>query len=443
MPLAVDAPPARLAQQLAESGARLVVTSAGLARRLPGTVTVVPLDSDVATLRRYSDTNLPLAARPRDTAYVMFTSGSTGVPRGVVVTHANIVHYTRAIRPVLGSVDDEPERDRGRVYAAIGAPDTDLTHTSVYPALLSGATLHLIVGDVDGGAERIARCLSSHDIDVLKIAPSQLRALIAHRTAQSIGALLPRQALVLGGETLDLPLARTVLATGRCRVLNHYGPTEFTVGALTHEVTGWSLPDAEHLGASTVPIGRPLANTHAYVIDAHGQEAPVGIPGELWLGGAGAAAGYLNRPAWTGERFVSFRGERVYRTGDRVRRLADGSLEFLGRVDEQVKLHGRRVELGEVEAALCTHPSIAAAAVVLCTTLDATPELVAFAAPKRVAYEVTYDDPHSSERLVHWLAAQLPAHMIPRRIILLDALPLLASGKVDRAGLRARAARPR
>ena len=443
MPLAADAPPARLAQQLAESGARLVVTSAGLARRLPGTVTVVPLDSDAATLLAYPDANLPLAVRPRDAAYVMFTSGSTGVPKGVVVTHANIVHYTRAVRPVVGSGDDEPEREPARVYAMLGALDADLGYTSLYPALLSGATLCLIDGQATSDADRITRWLESHDIDVLKIAPSQLRTLIARRAGKSLDALLPRQVLVLGGETLDVPLVRAVLAAGRCRVLNHYGPTECTVGALAHEVTAWSLDAAVRLGATTVPIGRPLANTRAYVIDAHGQEAPVGVPGELWLGGAGTSAGYLNRPAWTGERFVSFRGERVYRTGDRVRRLADGSIEFLGRLDEQVKLRGHRVELGEVEAALCTHPSIATAAVVLDETAGAAPELVAFAAPKRVAYEVTYDDPHSSERLVHWLAARLPTHMIPGRIVVLDGLPLLPSGKLDRVALRARAARPR
>ena len=442
MPLAIDAPPARLAQQLAESGARLVVTSAAMARRLPGTVTVVPLDSDAATLRRNSDADLPPAVRPRDTAYVLYTSGSTGVPRGVAVTHANIVHYTRAIRPLLGSGDDEPEREPARVYAMIGGLDADLGYTSLYPALLSGATLLLIGGDT-ADDEWIARCLEGHHVDVLKIAPSRLRMLIAGRTGASLAALLPREALVLGGETLDLTLARALVAAARCRVLNHYGPTELTVGALTGEVTEASLDDAVRLGASTVPIGRPLVNTHAYVIDAHGQEAPACIPGELWIGGAGASTGYLNRPAWTGERFVSFRGERVYRTGDRVRRLADGSIEFLGRFDEQVKLRGHRVELTEVEAALCTHPSIAAAAVVLHDATDATPELVAFAAPKRVAYEVTYDDPQSSERLVHWLAAQLPAHMIPHRIVLLDALPLLPNGKVDRAALRMRTARPR
>jgi len=437
MPLSTDAPPARLAQHLAESGAKLVITSAGLARRLPSTATVVPLDSDAATLRRYSDADLPLSARPRDTAYVLFTSGSTGVPKGVAVTHANVVHYARAIRHALGTPDEEPVRGRTRTYGMLGSLDADLGYTSLYPALLSGATLRVIGGEPNGSVEWTARQLEMQELDVLKIAPSQLRALAAGRAGVRLGDLLPREILVLGGEPLDVALARTLLDAGACRVLNHYGPTETTVGVSTHEVSIRSLGDAERLGAATVPIGRPLLNTHAYVVDAHGEELPVGVPGELWLGGAGVSSGYLNRPELSAERYVSFRGERVYRTGDQVRRLADGSIEFLARTDEQVRLRGHRVELGEVEQALRTHPAIDGAAAVLHAEHD-EPELVAYAVPKRVAYGVSHDDPHASDRLMQWLAAQLPSHMIPSRVVLLEALPLLQNGKIDRGTLRAR-----
>jgi acyl-coenzyme A synthetase/AMP-(fatty) acid ligase len=220
-------------------------------------------------------------------------------------------------------------------------------------------------------------------------------------------------------------------------VINHYGPTESTVGAVMHEVTTRSLEDAGRQGASTVPIGRPLPNTHAYVVDVHGEELPVGLPGELWLGGSGVSSGYLNRPELSAERYVSFRGERVYRTGDRVRRLADGSIEFLGRTDGQVKLRGQRVELGEIEQALRTHPAIEDAAVIVHSE-HGEHELVAYAVAKRVAYGVSHDDPNASERLIQWLAAQLPSHMLPSRVLLLDSLPLLPSGKIDRAALRAR-----
>src|SRR4029079_17301391 len=252
------------------------------------------------------------------------------------------------------------------------------------------------------------------------------------RRGAELAAVCPRQALVLGGEALSVELARTLLAAGRCRVVNHYGPTETTVGVLTNEVTSSALEQATSLGAQTVPLGRPLANTYAFVVDAYGNEQPVGIPGELWLGGAGVTQGYLNRPALTGERFTSFRGAKVYRTGDRVRRLADGTLEFLGRADDQVKVRGYRVELGEVEQALRAHPGVAQGVVV-----KREEELVAYAVAKAAGYAVSHSDRPTAEKLIEWLAAQLPAYMVPSAVVLLDALPLTANGKLDRAALPA------
>jgi acyl carrier protein len=237
---------------------------------------------------------------------------------------------------------------------------------------------------------------------------------------------------VLGGEALTLELARLLLSAGTCRVLNHYGPTETTVGVLTHEVTADSLAAAESLGAQTMPLGRPLANTHAYVVNQQGSEQPVGVPGELWLGGAGVTSGYVHRPELTAERFGAYKGERVYRTGDRVRRLSDGTLEFLGRTDDQVKVRGYRVELGEVEAALRAHPGVAQGVVVL-----REEELVAYAVPKQAGYAVSHNDRATSEKLTQWLAAQLPVYMVPSAVVLLEQLPLTANGKIDRTQLPA------
>jgi amino acid adenylation domain-containing protein len=437
MPLAADAPSARLAQQLAESGAKLVITSAAMARRLPGTVTVVPLDSDSATLGAHADTNLPPAARPRDTAYVLFTSGSTGVPKGVAVTHANIVHYTRAVRRALGTAESEPADGRARQFGLASTFAADLGNTSLYPALLAGATLHVLGADVTTEPERFAQYVQVHQLDVLKLTPNHLRALIAGRRSSELAAVLPRQTLVLGGEALSLELARTLHDAGGCRVVNHYGPTETTVGVLTHEVTTESLAAAAALGAQTVPLGRPLANTRTYVMDAHGQEQPVGVPGELWIGGAGVSSGYLNRPEMSAERFVSFKGERVYRTGDRVRRLSDGTFEFLGRADDQVKVRGYRVELGEVEQALRGHPGVAQGVVVLRSDGDAEPALIAYAVAKQSGYAVSHGDRPTPEKLTQWLAAQLPDYMVPSGVVLLETLPLTANGKLDRAALPA------
>jgi amino acid adenylation domain-containing protein len=436
MPLSVDAPSARLAQQITESGAKLVVTSASLAGRLLGSATVVPLDSDAVTLGAHSDANLPLSARPRDTAYVLFTSGSTGVPKGVAVTHANIVHYMRVVRRVLGTVDDEPMDGRARQFGLASTLAADLGNTSLFPALLGGATLHLLGADVTTEPARFAQYMSVHQLDVLKLTPNHLRALVAGKSGAELAEVLPRQVLVLGGEALSLDFARQLAGSGRCRVLNHYGPTETTVGVLTHAVTPDSLAAATALGAATVPLGRPLANTRAYVVDAKGQEQPVGIPGELWLGGAGVTNGYLNRPELTAERFVSFRGERVYRTGDRVRRLADGTLEFLGRGDDQVKVRGYRVELGEIEQVLRAHPGVEQGIVLLRAQSEAVePVLVAYAVPKQAGYAVSHTDRATTEKLSAWLAAQLPEYMVPSAVVLLEALPLTANGKVDRSKL--------
>jgi amino acid adenylation domain-containing protein len=417
MPLSLDAPPARVARQLAESGARVVVTLGAQASTIPQGVTVVALDS--AALGALPDANLDSAATPDDLAYVLYTSGSTGTPKGVAVTHANAVHYARAISRVLGEGD-------GLHFGLASTLAADLGNTSLFASLLGGGTLHVLSKDVTTEPARFAEYVGAHPLDVLKITPNHLAALTAGKTGGDLSAVLPRRWVVTGGEALRPELARTLLGAGRCRVLNHYGPTETTVGVLTHEVTAASL------GAPTVPLGRPLANTRAYVVDAHGNEQPVGIPGELLLGGAGVARGYLGRDELTAERFVEHQGERVYRTGDRVRRLADGTIEFLGRVDDQVKVRGFRVELGEIEGVLRAHPGVGQAVAVL-----RDEELVAYAVPRQAGYAVSHADRPTREKLVEWLAAQLPEYMVPNAVVLLDALPLTPNGKVDRAALPA------
>jgi acyl-coenzyme A synthetase/AMP-(fatty) acid ligase/acyl carrier protein len=267
-------------------------------------------------------------------------------------------------------------------------------------------------------------------LDVLKITPNHFGALVAGKQGSDLSAIMPQKWIVFGGEALRPDVARTMLGAGRCRVLNHYGPTEATVGVLTFEATHASLDAAIALGAQTVPLGRPLSNTHIYIVDASGREQPVGVPGELLIGGAGIANGYLKRPDLTAERFAMREDERTYRTGDRARRLADGTIEFLGRGDDQVKVRGFRVELGEVEAALRAHPGVENGVVAL-----RHGHLMAYAVPKLEGYAVSHSDRPTPEKLTEWLAAQLPEYMVPSGVILLDALPLTPNGKVDRAKL--------
>lgn len=444
VPLSVEAPDARIAAQIAECGAKVVVTDKAHASKVGSGATTIALDSDAdaATLAANPTTSPAVGSTPDDIAYVLYTSGSTGTPKGVAVTHANAVHYARAVSRVLSDVPAATSGDgfnalSGASFAIASTLAADLGNTSLLPSLMAGGTLHVLAKDVTTDAARYADYVRAHKIDILKITPNHLAALTAGKSGRELAALLPAKWVVTGGEALRPEVARAILSAGSCRLLNHYGPTETTVGVCTFEVTSDSLSSAQKAGAATVPLGRPLANTRAYVVDSYNNEMPVGIPGELLLGGDGVAKGYLRRDDLTAERFVKFGEQRVYRTGDRTRRLSDGTIEFLGRADDQVKIRGHRVELGEVEHALRAHPGVASAVVVLREDAGGEPSLVAFAVPRAGDYAVSHSDRPTPERLSEWLTSKLPAHMIPGTVVLLDALPLTANGKVDRAKLPA------
>ncbi|HEX9483459.1 MAG TPA: amino acid adenylation domain-containing protein, partial [Gemmatimonadaceae bacterium] len=437
VPVPPELPPARRQQLLKECGARVLIGLASDTWDLPADVSLVALDRDAAALDKQSVSNPTTSASPSDVAYVLYTSGSTGVPKGVAVTHANIVHYARAVSRVLGDV---PASAPGNGFTAldnlhfgmISTLGADLGNTSLFPALLSGSTLHMLGKAVASEPAAFARYVSAHPLDILKITPNHLNALSAGKTGGELAAILPRRWLVLGGEALRPELVRTLLRGAPCRILNHYGPTETSVGVLTFEATFESVEAAQAAGAQTVPVGRPLANTAAFVVDAHGSEQPVGIPGELFIGGDGVAKEYLGRPEQTADRFISFRGQRVYRSGDLVRRLPDGAIEFLGRVDDQVKVRGYRVELGEIAQVLRTHPAALDAFVILRSDEGAEPQLVAYVVPKKEGYAASHAEKPTGRTITEWLAGRLPEYMVPSAVVLLEALPLTANGKVDR-----------
>ena len=443
VPLSVEAPAARIARQLAAASVRTVVTTSSQLDRLPSTADPLALDRDAATLGALAGTP-PTDALPTpdDTAYILFTSGSTGEPKGVAVTHANAVHYARAISRVLGRVPPATPGDGfaaldGWHFGLVTTLSADLGYTSLWSALLGGGTLHVLGRIVATEPARFAEYVSVHQLDVLKITPGHLRALVAGRTGAELAAVLPREWTVLGGEALPLDLARLLVAAGRGRVLNHYGPTEATVGALTCEVTAESIAAAEAQGARSMPLGRPLADGVAVVLSAAETEQPVGVPGELWLGGPQVAHGYVGQPERTAERFTVRDGVRGYRTGDRVRRLADGTIEFLGRGDAQVKVRGFRVELDEIAARLRAHPGVVDGAVLLRGGEDGEPRLVAYVVPRQGGYAVSHADRPTPELLIAWVNAELPPYMVPEAVVLLDAMPRTANGKLDAAALPA------
>jgi amino acid adenylation domain-containing protein len=446
VPVLPDLPATRIAQQLVESGARVVVTTAAHAILVPNGVHVIALDDSAAQLSSESAAPLNRDAKLDDLAYVLFTSGSTGVPKGVAVTHRNVVHYARGVSRVLADVPRDSAGDGfaaldGWHFGMVSTLGADLGNTSLFPALMSGGTLHVMPREVTTDPSRFAMYAAAHPLDVIKITPNHLRALVGGLSGAELARALPRRWTVLGGEALSWDFAMRLLDAGASRVLNHYGPTETTVGVSTFEVTRESAQEARSAGAQTVPVGAPLPNVRLHVLDANRQAVPVGVPGELYVTGDGVARGYLNRDELTAERFVELPGEgRAYRTGDRVRRLPNGTVEFLNRGDDQVKVRGYRVELSEVEQALVAHPAIAQAVALVrapaASDSDTEPRLVAYAVPRRMdEYAAAHAERATPERLREWVASQLPEYMVPSAIVILDALPLSANGKVDRSAL--------
>ena len=417
VPLNFEHPAARLRHQLEEADAAIVLTREALLDRLPPDgATPLCVDRDRARFDARSDEDPERINEPDDLVYVMYTSGSTGLPKGVGVTHANLLNYTNHMVGTLGADDAE-----GLQFAAVSAISTDLGNTAVFPSLASGGCLHLVSPQASMDGSLYASYASEHPIDVLKITPSHLAGLLAGREPVEI---LPRRWLVLGGEAASWDLVARL--DGECRILNHYGPTETTVGSCTFDVG----TDVARWDPATVPIGRPIMNTRVYVLDSRLEPVPAGVAGELCIGGAGVSLGYVGRPRETAEVFVpevgaEDAGARMYRTGDRARFLPDGNLEFLGRVDQQVKIRGFRVEPAEVEAALLRHPAIRQAVVVA----DAGQ-----GEPRLVAYLVASESP-PAEELRAILAEVLPDFMIPSVFVPIDELPFTPSGKVDRRAL--------
>jgi amino acid adenylation domain-containing protein len=412
-------PAERIRYTLADAGVSLVLTTTALAE-LAGAdpLRTILLDGDAKQIAAHPSTTLPSLTRPEQLAYVIYTSGSTGRPKGVMIEHRQLQNYVHGVLARL----DLPD---GSSFATVSTLAADLGNTSVFPALCTGGALHVVTHARATDPEAFAALMRRAPVDVLKITPSHLAALLS---AGEPADVLPRARLVLGGEASRTEWIQTVrgMAPG-LRIVNHYGPTETTVGVLTH-----AADEAMDAGG-TLPLGRPLANARVYVLDAHGRALPVGVAGELCVGGAGVGRGYLARPGMTAERFVPDpyapgAGARMYRTGDRARRRADGAIEFLGRVDDQVKIRGFRIEPGEVGAALARHPGIREAVVVARTEGGET---------RLAAYFVPAADAPDAAELRAWLRRGLPDAMVPSAFVALDALPLTANGKVDRRALPA------
>ncbi|MFD5797635.1 amino acid adenylation domain-containing protein [Streptomyces diastatochromogenes] len=418
LPIDPEHPVERIAYLMSDSGAAVTLTDGTTRIEEPaGAARVVALDSAAlaARLAALPATAPEVSPAADGLAYVIYTSGSTGRPKGVAVTHGGLANYAHWAAGAYRTAGGAP------LHSSLAF---DLTVTSVVVPLISGAPVAV---SREGGAEGLAELLrGGGNFGLVKAVPAHLPMLaemLSDRQAEQAAATW-----VVGGEALSGPVVRAWLERApETVVVNEYGPTEAVVGCSVFEVRA-----GQELGDS-VPIGRPIANMRLYVLDDYLRPVAPGVPGELYIAGVQLARGYAKRPGLTAERFVGnpFEpGARMYRTGDLARWTRDGELEYLGRADEQVKVRGYRIEPGEVEAVLTTHPLVARAAVIAREDTPGDVQLVGYVVPGDAAEGL-------AEEVRSFAAEQLPEHMVPSAVVVLDALPLAMSGKLDRKALPA------
>ncbi len=489
VPLDPSYPKQRLAFMLADTQAPVLLSRERLMEKLPSddSHVVVCLDRDWQEIAKQSE-KIPESGVTEDhLAYVIYTSGSTGNPKGVLIEHRQILNYVQAIR-------DRCRLEPGASFAMVQPLSFDASQTVLFPSLISGGCLHILSEEKATDPQALGEYFRRFPIDLLKITPSHLAAL---QVSSPSGQILPRRWLIIGGEAWHRDWLVKVQATGDCSIFNHYGPTEATVAVLTYELKAGKVDG----GSSTVPIGHPLPNIRAYLLDRYLHPVPIGVPGELYIGGSCLGRGYLNSPDLTAEKFIpnpfsDEPGARLYKTGDRSRYLADGNVEFLGRTDHQVKIRGYRIEPGEIEAALRQHPSVQQAIILAREDVESAegglqisesggenPKGKTCAEQSRrienpksedkrlIAYVVARPDraptaggksryrlPNgaavrdgadiqpipvlnnpilSTADLKNFLDNKLPGYMVPSVFMFLEALPLSPNGKVDRKALPA------
>ncbi|WP_245205875.1 amino acid adenylation domain-containing protein [Kitasatospora sp. RG8] len=412
LPLDPSHPADRLAFVLADAGAALLLADGEPAAEVAAAApVVVRLDEQKGA---GEPTGRVTAPGPQDRAYVLYTSGSTGRPKGVAVGHRALVNLLSSFADRLGSGPDD-------VWLGLTSLSFDISGLELYLPLITGGRLVLAPDGLALDGPGLNALIGREGVTHVQATPSGWRVLLSGAEGPGPGAVTG----LVGGEALPLPLARELRAR-TARLFNVYGPTETTI---------WSTCAELPAGPETVGIGRPIANTRAYVLDPHRRPLPVGVAGELYLGGDGVAHGYLGRPELTAERFVEDPfgppGSRLYRTGDLAAWTAEGELDFLGRIDHQVKIRGHRIELGEIEARLLEHPAVTEAAVTVDVDATGAARLVGHLVARPAAGE-----PPTPAELREHLRRTLPASMVPQLFVLLAAMPLTPNGKLDRRALR-------
>ncbi|MEU4745235.1 amino acid adenylation domain-containing protein, partial [Actinosynnema sp. NPDC023658] len=429
LPLDPAVPVDRLRFMVGDADVSVVVTHTSCAEVVAGffggSSVVVDDPGVTALVAALPQSDVDGGTGPDDLVYVIYTSGSTGRPKGVCLTHRNVVRLMRA--------GDRHYRFTGSdVWPLFHSYAFDVSVWELWGSLLFGGTLVVVPQAVTRSPDEFLDLLVAHGVTVLNQTPSAFKGLIGLAAAGDARLdSLRLRAVVFAGEKLEMADLRPWVdrfGTTNPKLLNMYGITETTVHSTYYEVTEEDVADGW-----ANPIGVPLADLRIHLLDGHGRLVPVGVPGEIHVGGPGVATGYLNRPALTAERFVPdpFEpGGRLYRSGDLARRRSDGSLEFLGRLDDQVKVRGFRIELGEIEAVLAEHPDVRGAAVLLREDVPGDRRIVGYVVPEPGV------EP-SPREVREFVAARLPEYMVPSAVVLLARLPLTNNGKLDKRALPA------
>jgi amino acid adenylation domain-containing protein len=417
VPLDPTSPAQRVRDILEDTCAPVLLTQRVLMSRLPALETqIICVDEPLEDGRPVDAVRSP---RPSDLAYVIYTSGSTGRPKGVMIEHRAICNTVFWHQHALKM------RPADRLLLLLPYV-FDASLAIIFPPLASGAELVLAAPGDERDPNRIRECIRCYGVTILPLPPSLLRLILDERLRDAGRSL---RCAYCGGELMSPDLPGRLFELLDVPLYNLYGPTETAIDA-----TWWACRRGDE--RPSIPIGRPIANVQVYVLDSERRPVPIGVPGELYIGGAGLARGYLRDAELTAERFLpnpfhGTPGARLYRTGDRCRWLANGSVEFLGRLDQQVKLRGHRIETGEIESQLATHPSVHESAVILQGEDGSSQRLVAYVSARAGAGVPT------AEVLRRYLQERLPEYMVPSAFVLLSTMPRTPSGKVDRRALPA------
>ena len=414
LPLDPTYPSERLTFMVEDAGIQVIVIETSLSDKIPQLEHSVNLNTQAKTIATYPKENINAPTRATSLAYVMYTSGSTGKPKGVCVTHRNTVRLVKNTNYASFKPDD--------VFLQLASISFDAATLEIWGGLLNGARL-VIYPERQPSLTALGVILRQHQVTILWLTAGLFHLMVD----EGLENLQSLRLLMAGGDVLSVThVEKYCREFPSCQLINGYGPTENTTFTCCYPIDGSTLGSGT-IGKS-IPIGRPIANTRAYILDSQKQLVPIGLVGELYTGGDGVARGYLNRPELNAERFIPspfVEGDRLYKTGDKVRYLADGNIEFIGRIDHQVKIRGFRIELGEIETVLSQHPDVKQALAIVHKNSLGDKSLV------------VYTTGRENGEVKEFLQQKLPDYMQPNTIVWLEEFPLTANGKVDRRALPA------